>query len=419
MTLIRTSILNAISVLVRVGTGLVINKVLAIYVGPTGYAIIGQFQSLVAMVMGLASGAVGTGVTKYTAEYNDRPEIQRSLWRTASAMSLISSAVGASVLFFTRDYLALWLLNDSSYASVFSWLALSLTLMVANALMLAIMNGKKAIASLVIANILGSIIGAGISLSLVIGYGLYGALVALGLGQAITCLVTVWLFRKACAIRWEQMWGEVNLVIAKRLLGFALMAIVSAIAPSVSQMVIRDQIGSILGWDTAGLWQAMWRISDIHLMLITSTMTVYFLPRFSELPPGLALRREVVKAYKFVVPLVIITSGLIYFFKNILIQSLLTSDFLQITDAIGWQLFGDIIKICSWISAYTMISHAKVRSYILSELIFAVILTSLIIVGAQARGLQGAAIGYTVTYFLYCVTTVSMFLKNTSKNSFN
>lgn len=414
MTLIKTSFLNAIAVLVRVGTGLMLNKVLAVYVGPTGYAIIGQFQSLVAMIMGISSGAIGTGVTKYTAEYHDRPELQRTVWRTAAAMALVGSAAGAALLLLARESLAVWLLADAVYAQAFVWLALSLTLMVANGLMLAIMNGKKVISAFILANIAGSVIGAGVSLGLVVSHGLYGALVALGFGQATACLVTVWLFRKACSIRWRDLLGRFDPATARRLSVFALMVVVSALVVPSSQILIRDQLGAILGLHTTGLWQAMWRISDLHLMLITSTLTVYFLPRFSELPAGPALRREVLRAYRFVIPVVIATSITIYLFRDLMVRSLLTHEFMPLADVLGWQLFGDAIKICSWVSAYTMISHARLRTFIVTEVIFSSILIATTIVGAHADGLRGTAIGYSITYFIYCVTTVVILVKMTS-----
>ena len=67
MTLIRTSLLNGIAVVIKMLTLLSINKVLAIYVGPVGYAALGQFQNAVQMITTFASGAINTGVTKYTA----------------------------------------------------------------------------------------------------------------------------------------------------------------------------------------------------------------------------------------------------------------------------------------------------------------------------------------------------------------
>ncbi len=68
-----------------------INKILAVYVGPAGYATLGQFQNAVQMISTLASGAINTGVTKYTAEYHEDDERQRAVWRTAGTIALSGS----------------------------------------------------------------------------------------------------------------------------------------------------------------------------------------------------------------------------------------------------------------------------------------------------------------------------------------
>ena len=69
MTFIKTSLLNGIAVTVKLLTFLGINKLLSLYVGPIGYAFLGQYQNLITVVTTFASGAITTGVTKYTAEY--------------------------------------------------------------------------------------------------------------------------------------------------------------------------------------------------------------------------------------------------------------------------------------------------------------------------------------------------------------
>lgn len=86
MTLIKTSLLNGIAVLFKMLTLLGLNKILAIYVGPAGYAVLGQFQNAVQMITTLASGAINTGVTKYTAEYHGEEEKQHTVWRTAGTI---------------------------------------------------------------------------------------------------------------------------------------------------------------------------------------------------------------------------------------------------------------------------------------------------------------------------------------------
>ncbi|MEG1345923.1 MAG: hypothetical protein RSC78_04255 [Acidaminococcaceae bacterium] len=88
MSLIKTSLLNAIAVVIKMLTMLGLNKILAIYVGPAGYAAIGNFQNAVQMISTFANGAINTGVVKYTAEYHDAEEKQRQVWRTAGTIAV-------------------------------------------------------------------------------------------------------------------------------------------------------------------------------------------------------------------------------------------------------------------------------------------------------------------------------------------
>ena len=67
MTLIKTGLLNGIAVLVRVLTLLGLNKVLAVYVGPAGYAVVGQFQNAITMFTALASLFSNRSVSKEVA----------------------------------------------------------------------------------------------------------------------------------------------------------------------------------------------------------------------------------------------------------------------------------------------------------------------------------------------------------------
>src|ERR1019366_2031205 len=135
-----TSFFSALAVLTKLATSLFLNKVLAVYVGPAGYGVIGQLQSLITLVTTFASGAVNTGVTKYTAEFAKSPARQRALWTTAATMGLIGAAVLAGLLLLARDPLSRWLLDGPQHSAVLIWLAFALPLLVLNGLMLAIMN---------------------------------------------------------------------------------------------------------------------------------------------------------------------------------------------------------------------------------------------------------------------------------------
>jgi polysaccharide transporter, PST family len=91
MGLVKTGLLNGVAVIIKMLTLLGINKILAVYVGPAGYALLGQFQNAVQMITVFASGAINTGVTKYTAEYHYDEAKQHRIWRTAGSIAVFGS----------------------------------------------------------------------------------------------------------------------------------------------------------------------------------------------------------------------------------------------------------------------------------------------------------------------------------------
>lgn len=409
MSLAKTSLLNAVAVIVKLGTAVVLNKVLAVHVGPTGYAVIGQFQSLIAMVSTFASGAINTGVTKYTAEYHADRQRREAVWRTAAMLGLAGSALVALLLVLLRAPLARWALGDAALSSVIVWLAGSLVLLVFNGLMLAILNGQKAVRAYVTANIVGSLGTAATATVLVFAYGLHGALIALAVSQAATCVVTAWLCQRACQLRWRRLFGRLDGAMTRALGGYALMGATSAVVVPLTMMLIRDGLADRLGWQGAGYWQALWKVSETHLMLLTTTLSLYFLPRYAEIRQADELRAEVVKGYRFVLPLVLATSGLIYLLREPLVRALLTAEFLPLAEVLGWQLAGDVLKICSWVVGFTLVSHARTRAFVVTEVVFAAALAALTLLGAALDGLRGTAIAYALTYLLHGLTMVWLF----------
>lgn len=409
MSFAKTSALGALSVATRILTSVLLNKVVAVYVGPAGYGVIGQFQNLVGIVSTLASGGVNTGVTRYTAEYVDEEDRQRIVWNTASGLGLIGAAVCALALVLAREPLARWALGDAAHASVLVWLGASLAFLVLNGLMLAILTGRKAVRSLVVANIAGSLISAAVAAVLVSTRGLGGALLAIAVSQAIACVVTVVVFRRGGGIALRTLFGRIQPQMARRLGAYALMAAVSALATPLSQLFIRDRLATDLGWVSVGLWQALWKISELHLMLLTTTLSVYLLPRFAEIKNPDELVREVRAGYMFVLPLSVITCSAIYLLRTPIVHGLLTAEFLPLVGLLGLQLVGDLLKINSWVMAYTMVSHAMTLVFVVTEVSFALLLGASTVLMARQWGLLGTAGAYALTYALYWLAMAVVF----------
>lgn len=404
MNLFKTSALNGIAVLIKTATMFLLNKLLAIYVGPTGYAAIGQFQNFIQIVTTFAGGAINTAVIKYTAEYHDSERKQRLVWKTAGTIVLIFSLIVAFLILIFQRQLSLYIFQSNEYQSIFVWFATFLIFFNLNALFLAILNGKKEILRLVIANIAGSIFSLLVTGLLAYKLSLYGALVALSINQSIVFLVTLLLSYNSDWFKLSYIFGVIDKDLAKKFVGYALMALTSALCVPTSQIIIRLFIGKEFGIEFAGYWEAMVRLSGAYLMLVTTTLSVYYLPRLSELTNIQSIKKEVLTGYKFIFPLAFLGAMSVFILKDWIISILFTKDFMPMRELFLWQMIGDSLKIGSWIIAFLMLSKAMTKLYIVTEIIFTFTLVLLTIICCKIYGFKGVSIGYLINYAAYWLT---------------
>lgn len=398
MTLVKTSLWNGIAVVIKMLTLLGLNKILAIYVGSAGYAALGQFQNAVQMITTLASGAINTGVTKYTAEYHQNQTKQHTVWRTAGTISFISSLIVAALVIILNKPLATWFLKDENMGSVFIWFALSLVLLVFNTLLLAILNGKKEIQRYVIASIAGSLFSLIVTTVMVVQLGLYGALVSLAVYQSLTFFVTLALTYKTSWFSFKYFLGGIDKQAAKNLAKYTLMALTSAACVPLSHILIRNHLGMTLGWEAAGYWEAMWRLSAAYLMLVTTTLGIYYLPKLSELQSPAEIKQEILQGYKIILPIAATCGLAIYLLRHFIIQILFTADFTKMEVLFAWQMVGDTLKIASWLLGYILTAKALMGIYIFSEILFSMLFFFLVFLIVKYLGFESVALAHTINY---------------------
>jgi len=403
VNLVKTSSWNAVAVVVKVTSALILNKLLAVMLGPSGYTLIGQFQNAVGIVSGLVSGSVTNGVTKYTAEYFDDEPRQQTVWKTACRLMLYSSLGFAICLVIFREQLAISLFKRPDFSDVFVWFAIALPGLALNAVLLAVINGKKEFRSFVLANIAGNLVSLCVVGILAWKMGLRGALIALGVSQSLAVIATLGLALRAGWFRLRTLWGKIDSEALQNLLKFVAMAVTTALCVPLSQILVRDHLSSKFGLAAAGYWQAVTKISDIYLMIVTLTLSAYYLPRISEIRETKELKEEIIKVYRFVLPIAACGALSIYLLREFIVTSLFSPDFRPMIMLFAWQLTGDVIKIGSWILAYVLIGKASTRAFVIAEILFSVMLVVLTIVLTSRFGLKGSVMAFTLNYSAYWI----------------
>jgi O-antigen/teichoic acid export membrane protein len=410
MSLIKTSFLSFIATAVKMIAGLVINKTVSLLIGPSGLAVIGQFQSASQIIRILGQGGINAGVTKYTAEYGHEDEKIPKLWSTAAKITIFSSVMVGSFIIILSKYLSDIVFSDVQYSYIFIIFGFSLILFTINQLLLSILNGLKEIKTYISINIAQSVYSLIFTTLLIYLYGLDGALVAMVTNQSFVFIFTLFKLRTHKNIILSRFKVKFDNKEGRKLLSYALMAITSAMTVPVSHFIIRNYLGENLSWDQAGYWQAIWYISTMYLMVITTALSTYYLPRLSEISSKIELRKEIIEGYKVIIPIVVVLSLSIYILKDFIIWLLFSDEFKPMVELFKWQLIGDVVKIVSWLVAYLMIAKSMTKLFILTELGSSMSFVALSYYFVGDFGLVGMTYAYALNYLLYFVV-VTFFVR--------
>lgn len=274
-----------------------------------------------------------------------------------------------------------------------------------------IINGYKEFKKYVKINIANSIVGLIFTLFFVLTLGLDGALISAVTYQSIMFFVTLWMVRKLPWLRWDYFKKKIELRVSKKYFHYTLMALTSAATVPVSQMLLRGYVISQISPVEAGWWEAMNRISNMYLMVITTSFSVYYLPRLSELKEILALRREIFKTYKVIAPILIVSFSIIYLLRFVIVRVLFTSEFLPMENLFLWQLIGDFFKICSWLLAFLMVAKSMAKAFVTTEIFFALTFVGMGFLFMQWNGVIGITQAYFCNYVIYMICMIIMFRK--------
>jgi len=413
MTFIKTSLLSGAATSLTILLSFVLNKVLAVYVGPAGFALVGQFQNFLSILQLWATGGVTTGTVKYTAEFRTDLKQKHAFWSMAIRISFLLSTICAVLLLVFANEISIWFLKTDAYTFIFQLSAIVVFFIVVNQFLLSVLNGQKEIGRLLLLKVLTALVQVTLVWWLVQAYGVLGALEGLIFTQAVVFIVTFYLVYQRDWFSWSFFVGKYDSTKVRLLLGFTLMSVVGGITAPVSQLFVRDYIGETISWDSAGQIQALWYLSDGFLAILVSVLTVYFLPRFSEIQCGRELRSEVLMALKVIVPALVAAAFIVIMFRNEIVLLIYTEEFLPMADLFVVQFIGNVIKGVAMLFGFIMLAKSMTKSFVITQLLFATTFTLLSFVLVREHGFEGAAEAYALNYLLYCIAVVFIFMKAT------
>jgi PST family polysaccharide transporter len=406
MSIVRTGFYTTIATAARLLAGLVVIKLVAWFAGPAGVGKLGQFMSLMSLLAVLAGGGISAGIVKYVAEYRDDKEKLSRLLAAALWYALCASCLmGCAALLFSRQ-IAVWLLGDQVYENLIRVLAVAQLAIALFNYILAVINGFMDVRRLAFIQVWGSALSIVLVLWLSRWLHLYGALLALVLGQVLCLAVGLPAWWRSPYFQRSMLRMHFDREMTLRLAAFSVMTLSSALLPPLINIAVRDHLALQFGWTQVGYWQAVSKVSDAYLLFLTTAINIYYLPKLASTHARAALVLELRHAYRYLLPAVVALAAVVYVLRGWVTRLLFSADFMSANALYGPQLLGDVIKIASFILSYVMLAKAMTRLFVISECVFAASYLLLVYVFTAHFGLVGAMYAFTFNYLIYLAFNV-------------
>ena len=411
--LFKIASLNSLSVILKLGIGLITSKVMAIFVGPSGLALIGNFRNFVGFLETISTLGFQNGIVKYIAETKKKElELKRYVSTVCISVASVSMVLSCFLFFFSSYWNTVIFGSSSDYSFVFKIFALALPWYAFSLVLVAIINGLERFKNVIYINIIGNCIGLLVSVGFIYCYQTLGALLATIITPSLLFIVSFYYINKEFLLLGLIRFEFFQFKIIKKLSDYFLMAFFSGMVSSLVFLAIRKNIITTLGIQQAGYWEAMTRISSYYLLFFSSILTLYFLPKLAVSKSNQETKKVFWSYYINILPFLILGLLLLYFSRFFIIKILLTKDFLPVTTLFFWQLLGDLFKMASWILGYQFFAKKLTLAFIISELFSLGLLYFLSNYLITVFGTQGIVMAQAIDNSIYLLVLVFYFRKS-------
>lgn len=411
-TLFKVSSLNSISVLLKIGIGIVTSKIIALFIGPSGMALVGNMRNFVSLLESISTLGFQNGVIRFVASHKKEPVKTRAFISTVFFVLLGLAMLLSVLLFFGADYWTTYLFgSNSSYGLVVTVFAFTLPWHSLSSFLLAVLNGLGNYQKVIYINIIGNLLGLFVTVLLVTQMNTLGAMLSLVITPAMLFGVTFFYLNKELALFSHISFRLFDWSLLSHLYSFTVMALFTAIVSPIVMLVLRNYIIDSQGLSQAGFWEAISRISTYYFMFLSTLLTVYFLPQLSMATSDTETKSIFKKYYKSVFLLFIGVLLVIYLLRSFIVRLLFTEEFLLVNDLFFWQIVGDVFKAASLIVGYEFFAKKLTKAYLLTEsLSFGSMLTFTFLLVPHFQT-EGVVMAHAFTYMLYFTLLAVYFRK--------
>ena len=384
----------------------VVNKLLAVFLPPSAFACVGQFMNFMTIGQATSSLALQNGWVSLSAQNKNNLEQLRGVWRGGFRLTTFASIVTfavALVLCFTLPLEKFFpeihprLVQAAiifALPGVFATNIITITS--------SVMNGLGHYRRWALINMVTSLWQ-----MLWVAFFLYTGRLSV-LSIVATQSVVAGVFAAQIASRAGFSLNEIRktaLDIRAPWISYALMGIVPMVLSPVVLTFMRLTIGENLGWNAAGIWQGIWKISDFLTAFFSAILGVIILPKVS----AALTKSEFWGMFRPVLmktmALALVAVAILYFGRSLLVTVMLSSAYAGAADYIPMQLLGDFFRVGGWALGLVLIARRETKKFLILEICSEFVLASATYGLVKLYEFNGPMMAYALENFLTLVAS--------------
>lgn len=409
--LIKVLSINSISVAVSFVLGLFSSKVISVFLGTSGMALIGSFRNFTTMLKSIATLGISNSVVKLFVEHKEDEEELASIYATFFGLFLMISVVLGILLLLFANPISNFIFFKDSYSIPIQFFGLSLPLVVINVFWTAIYNAFEKFKFIVAIQIISNILLFATTAFLIWSKNLFGGLLSVALADVISFIVTYFFVKKSFSnfkFSYHKMAIGKYFEVLKK---FSIMAFLSAVLVPVTLILIRNRIAALYSTEEAGIWDGINRLSGFYMMFFNAGLSLYYVPKLASLTTDSEFRNELKEYFKNLVPIFIVVLLIVFVFKEIIVELAFTKEFNKIKDILVWQLLGDLFRIFSLAFGFQIVMKSMMKRYFIVEIVFNAAFLSLSYLLLPNYSTLGVLQAYCLSSFATFLIMLFMFRK--------
>lgn len=385
----------------------VVNKLLAVYLSPTAFACVGQFMNFMTMGQATSSLALQNGWVSLSAQNKNNLEQLRGVWRGGFRLTTFAS-IGtfavALVLCFTLPLEKFFpeihprLVQAAIIFALPGVFAMNIITITSS-----VMNGLGRYRRWAIINMVASLWQ-----MLWVAFFLYTERLSV-LSVVATQSVIAGIFAVQIASRAGFSLKEIRktaLDIRSPWLSYALMGIVPMVLTPVVLTFMRVTVGENLGWNAAGIWQGIWKISDFLTAFFSAILGVIILPKVSAAMTKSEFWSLFRPIFFKTMTLAFVAVAVLYFGRSLLVSVMLSSSYAGATDYMMLQLLGDFFRVGGWALGLVLIARRETKKFLMLEICSQFVLAGGTYTFVKLYEFNGPMMAYAVENFLTLVASL-------------